>query len=90
MKKKKNAIINNKLKFTLEECTFNLTFMFNDPNELFTIDESDPESARRREHVFSFVIFSDPIESWQFVSLVNLKTSPSFNFFSNNYSKVKN
>jgi hypothetical protein len=58
-------------------------------DELFTIDETDPNSARIKNNFLGMVILSEPIESWQIVSLDAYADTPIFNFFSDHYVKVK-
>lgn len=87
----KNKFIDNPNHFTLQACTIQLAFHYDEnEEELFTIDESDASSRRTRFNFFSFVIYSEPTESWQIVNLDYYKETPVFNFFSDHFSKVIN
>jgi|APFre7841882793_1041355.scaffolds.fasta_scaffold19478_1 hypothetical protein len=65
-----------------------MKFQFSNIEELFTKDETDPNSQRTKEGFFEFIIYSEPVEAWQIATLGASTQSPTFNFFSNHFFKV--
>lgn len=85
----KNKFYQSSNTLLLSQYTIQLFIECTDPNELFSIDESDINSRRVRHNFLSLVIYSDPTEAWQVLSLNDHKTTPIFNFFSAQFLKVK-
>jgi hypothetical protein len=87
MKKKQN-IYNKNENFTLLDCEIELSFKFENIEDLFQKDETNPDSQRIKEKFFEFIIYTEPVEGWQITTLSASESSPTFNFFSNHFLKV--
>jgi len=79
----------NPSRFSLEACTIQLEITYEDASELFTVDETSRQPTRVLNDFLSFVIISEPVTSWQILTLELNSNAPIYNFFSGHYSKVK-